>query len=283
MWQRSGLFISLLLLAFSAAADSLPTVASTNLCADLLLLQIADPTQIISVSRASHNPQLSPLAASAVRYPANRGSVEEMLALNPDVVLVYSGWQGQHHAELLAKQGIEVIALPYPKNWDDALTTAHQLAERLGRSAATEAKIAAIAQRMEALTAAQRYPFNLLYLRANGGTAGAKTYVDDVLQRLHLRNAAAQAGISGWGHWPLERLVQTPPEVLLLGYFEQNQAGSSGGYGQHPLVQRLLARLPSVRIAGTAWGCGGLEMVEAAESIAAQLDRLPSSSLSQRR
>lgn len=272
MMQRIGLFISLLLLTLSTLADSLPTVASTNLCADLLLLQLADSTQIVSVSRASHNPQLSPLAATAARYPTNRGSVEEMLALKPNIALVYSGWTGRRHTELLANQGIEVIALPYPKHWDDALNAARQLAARLGRGAETETKIAAIAQRMEALTAAPRSPYNVLYLRPNGGTAGAKTYVDDVLQRLHLRNAAAQR--SGWSRFPLEQLVHTPPDVLLLGYFEQNQSLTAAAYGRHPLFQTLLARLPTLRVPGNAWGCGGLELVDAAEQIAAQIDRL---------
>ncbi|MBK1694718.1 ABC transporter substrate-binding protein [Chromatium weissei] len=270
--QRISVFIGLLWCVLAAQADSLPTVASTNLCADLLLLQIADSKQIISVSRASHNPQLSPLAAAAVRYAPNRGSVEEMLALKPNIALVYSGWMGQHHAELLKNQGIEVIALPYPKNWNDALNTARQLAARLGRGAEIEAKIAALAWRMEALAATPRPPYNVLYLRPNGGTAGAKTYVDDVLQRLGLRNAAAQH--SGWGQFPLEQLVQTPPDVLLLGYFEQNQALTNAAYGRHALFQTLLTRLPTIRVAGSAWGCGGLELVEVAERIAAQIDRL---------
>ncbi|MBK1640902.1 ABC transporter substrate-binding protein [Chromatium okenii] len=274
--QQIGVFISLLLLTLSTLADSLPTVASTNLCADLLLLQIADPAQIISVSRASHNPQLSPLATAAARYPPNRGSVEEMLALKPNIVLVYSGWMGRRHAQLLANQGIEVIALPYPKHWDDALNTARQLAARLGRSAA-EAKIVALAQQMAALAATARPAYNVLYLRANGGTAGANTYVDDVLQRLHLRNAAVSQGVAGWGRMPLEQVVLTPPEVFLLGYFEQNQAVNHATFAQHPLLQRMLAQRPTVSIAGKAWGCGGLETLDAAAQLAAQLARLPSS------
>lgn len=270
--SRIGTVIGLLLFMQSALADALPTVASTNLCADLLLLQIADPAQIISVSRASHNPQLSPLAVAAARYPANRGSVEEMLALKPNFALVYDGWQGRRHAELLSKQGIEVIALPYPRRWNDALTIARQLAERLGRSVVTESKIAAIAQRMAMLTAMPRQRLNLLYLRPNSGTAGANTYVDDVLQQLNLQNAAIQQGISGWGRVSLEQLVQTPPEVFLLGYFALNQANS--GYGQHPLLQHLLTQVPHIQIAGNVWGCGGLELIDAAETIAAQLNQL---------
>ncbi len=281
--RHIALFISLLLLMLSALADSLPTVASTNLCADLLLLQIADPAQIISVSRASHNPQLSPLAATAARYPPNRGSVEEMLALKPNIVLVYSGWMGRRHAQLLVNQGIEVIALPYPKQWDDALNTARQLAARLGRSAA-EAKIVALAQQMAALAATARPAYNVLYLRANGGTAGANTYVDDVLQRLHLRNAAVSQGVVGWGKIALEQVVLTPPDVFLLGYFDQNQAVNYELFAQHPLLRRLLAQRPIVSVAGKAWGCGGLETLEVATQLAAQLARLaPAKSLSSQR
>ncbi|NEV64466.1 ABC transporter substrate-binding protein [Thiorhodococcus minor] len=262
----------LALCAFSAQA-ALPTVVSTDLCSDFLLLQIAAPQQILSVSRQSQDPRVSPVAELARRYPANRGSVEDLLYLKPDIALVYSGWAAKRHAALLATEGTRLIAVPYPRDWSDTLGTTREIAAKIGRAEVGEAKAADAEQRMRVLAARAR-PYRMLYLRPNGGTAGQGTYVDDVIARLGLRNLAAEQGLSGWGRFPLERLVTAPPDVFLLGYFDRTRSKTGSAYGRHPLLRGLLERAPSIRIPGNAWGCGGLELVGAAEQIAAQLDRL---------
>lgn len=255
------------------AAPTLPSVVSTDLCSDLLLLSVAAPEQIRSVSRQSQNPRVSPVAEAARAYPPIRGGVEDLLYLQPDVALVYLGWTAQRHADLLVSQGTRIISLPYPRTWDDTLASARKVSAEIGRAAEGEALVARAERRMKALGTRHR-GYRVLYLRPSGGTAGAGTYVDDVLSRLGLRNLAAEQGLSGWGRFPLERLVETPPDVFLLGYFDQNPAQARSAYGRHARFQALLARTPSVRVPDRSWGCGGLELVSAAEEIADRLDSL---------
>ena len=112
----------------------------------------------------------------------------------------------------------------------------------------------------------------MLYLRPNGGTAGSGTYVDAMLRLLGLRNLAADNGIRGWGNLPLEQLIADPPDLFLLGFFDQAQPQSKSRYGRHPLLADLLERIPSIRMpSSSAWGCGGLELIDAAELISKQL------------
>lgn len=267
------LWVCFVLWFYPARAESqLPTVISTNLCADLLLLRIADPEQIRSVSRQSQDARISPVADRARAYPPNRGGVEDLLYFKPDIALVYQGWTGRDQAERLAGQGIEVIALPYPKGWDDALQTARTLSARIGRTEAGEALAEEFERRMRALARPERERApSLLYLRPSGGTAGQGTYVDDLIARLGLRNLAADQGINGWGRFSLERLVNTPPDVFLLGYFDQAQSPARSSYGRHPLLRSLLERTPVIGLPGNAWGCGGLELLDVAERISGQL------------
>lgn len=254
------------------AEPPLPTVMSTNLCADLLLLRIAEPEQIRSVSRQSQDPRLSPVADRARAYPANRGGVEDLLYFKPDIALVYQGWMGRRHAERLAGQGIEVIALPYAKGWDDALQTARTIAARIGRAETGEALTADFERRMQTFIRSEREQApSLLYLRPSGGTAGQDTYVDDLMRRLGLRNLAAEQGVKGWGRFPLERLASTPPDIFLLGYFDQAQSPARSAYGRHPRLRSLLERTPVIGLPGNAWGCGGLELLDVAERISGQL------------
>lgn len=249
-----------------------PSVMSTNLCADLLLLRIADPTQIRSVSRQSQDPRLSPVADRARAYPPNRGGVEDLLYFKPDIALVYQGWTGRRHAERLAGQGIEVIALPYTRGWDDALQTARTISARIGRTETGEALTADFERRMQAFIQPEREQApSLLYLRPSGGTAGQGTYVDDLITQLGLRNLAADQGVTGWGRFPLEHLANTPPDVFLLGYFDQTQSPARSAYGRHPRLRSLLERTPVIELPGNAWGCGGLELLDVAERISEQL------------
>jgi len=263
----------LLVHATAPAADGLPTVASTDLCSDLLLLQIGAPAQVLSVSAAAQDPALSPLAAAARRYPANQGRVEELLALSPDIALVYLGWDGRGFAGLLAGQGIQVEPLPYPGGWEQTLETTRETAALIGRAAEGAALADAADRRMRAL--ADSVPSHrVLYLRPNGGTAGAGTYVHDVLEHIGLRNLAAEQGYSGWGRFPLELLVVDPPDLFLLGYFDQTQPLSKSTYARHPLLRDLLERTPSIAVPTGGWGCGGIELVAVAERIAAGIRAL---------
>jgi iron complex transport system substrate-binding protein len=271
--QVVGLLLMLCLHGVTVPAPALPSVASTNLCADLLLLPIAAPGQIVSVSLAAADPALSPLASHARAYPGNRGSVEELLLLRPDLALVYQGWTGRGHRQLLDGRGTRVVPLPYPSGWEGSLQSLRDLAGLIGRDAYAEDLIQRAEQRMRQL-ADRTPPLRVLYLRPNGGTAGQDTYVDDLLQRLGLRNVAAEEGLRGWGRFPLERLVSDPPDLFLLGYFDQEQARSKTAFARHPLFRDMLARIPAISVPAGGWGCGGVELVAVAEDIVGQIDDL---------
>ena len=71
----------------AAPASPLPSVASINLCADQLVLTLASPEQILTVSWLAADPEESMLAAQAKRYPLNYGTAEELLRFHPAVVI----------------------------------------------------------------------------------------------------------------------------------------------------------------------------------------------------
>src|SRR3569623_2131733 len=78
--------------AFALLAASLPLrVASLNLCTDEYLLLLAQPERVVSVSYLSQDPQKSALWKWAQHYRGNRGSIEDVLTLRPDLVLTMGG------------------------------------------------------------------------------------------------------------------------------------------------------------------------------------------------
>jgi len=81
--------ISLALAAPAAAAPQ--RVASLNLCTDELVLLLAAPEQIASVTHLSQQEQEMPLWRTARRHPRNDGSLLSVVSLRPDLVVTMGG------------------------------------------------------------------------------------------------------------------------------------------------------------------------------------------------
>ena len=283
--RTAGLKLERVLLAFvlatlpcaAVSADGvghpLPRVMSTNLCADVLVLSLADPSQIVSVSRKSQDVRRTSLHALAQRFASNDGSAEEVIAQRPDIVLVSRRWQARHQASLFERHGIEVLTVPFPNTWDAIFSSTRHIAAQLGRAEAGDALVADVHARIARLQANPRRA-RALYLRPNGGSAGAGTYVDVVFQAAGVRNHAAEAGRSGWGRVALESLIADPPEVFVLSNMINDSAYARSSFSRHALMQTLLAERPLIRMDGNDWGCSNWQLIEAAEEIAAQLGRL---------
>ncbi len=253
---------------------ALPTVMSTNLCADIMALSLADERQLLSVSHKSRDPRLSLLSAAAAAFPSNKGLAEEVVALRPDVVLASRRWAGGLQRELFSRHSIAVEVLSFPADWDEIFENLRRTGNRLQREARAEELIADVRQRIAQLHRTQR-PFKALYLRPNGGCAGSGTYVDTVLQAVGVRNHAATVGCSGWGKVSLERLLMAPPDVFIVGDMPQDTAYARSTFSRHPLMRQLLAERPVIHVSSRYWGCSNWLLIEAAEEIAAQLDSLP--------
>ena len=83
-WARVVAAAATIALLAAPARATPPSVASINLCADQLVLVLADPEQILTVSWLSADPEESLLAATAAHYPLNYGTAEELLRFAPD-------------------------------------------------------------------------------------------------------------------------------------------------------------------------------------------------------
>ena len=86
-----------------------PTIVSLNPCTDAILAEVAAPGQLLAISHYSKDPRASSMeAAVAARFAATGGTVEEVLALDPDVVVAGSFLAPATRAAL-AELGMEVV------------------------------------------------------------------------------------------------------------------------------------------------------------------------------
>ena len=89
-------FMSLLISVESLASEALPRVVSINLCADQLVMLLADPSQILALSRLSRDEAGSRLHKQAMQYPQVQPIAEDIVPLAPDVIVTGLGSLREH-------------------------------------------------------------------------------------------------------------------------------------------------------------------------------------------
>jgi iron complex transport system substrate-binding protein len=95
-----------------AAADAPRRVVSFNLCADQLVLALADADQIAGLSPYAADPNLSVMADKARAFPRLDWQAEATIALQPDLVLIGPNDRSVTR-RMLAAQGMRVAEVGF--------------------------------------------------------------------------------------------------------------------------------------------------------------------------
>jgi len=226
-------------------------VVSINLCTDQLAMLLSDPGQLISVTHLALDPLVSSMAAEASAYPVNRGQAEQVFLLQPDLVLAGT-YTATATVDLLRSLGVDVVQVPPVTSLAEAAAQIRLIGAALGHRArgeamarAFEGEVVALTRRGPRVTAAFHYP--------NGYTTGKGTLADDVLGRTGFSNLGAEAGVTGGGILPLERLVMANPAVIVSSTLYPGASRSEEVLG-HPALRALKA---ARGVASDAdWVCG---------------------------
>jgi iron complex transport system substrate-binding protein len=178
--------------AAAASAEPLPRVASINLCADQLVLTIAAPEQILTVSWLAADPEESLLAAQAARYPTNYGSAEELLRFDPDVVIAGS-YTNAFTRTLLGRLGYTVVELDPETTIAEIETNVRRVAEAVGRTERGEELVREMRSRAKRF-AAERPSTAIrgVVIEPGGFTVGEHWLANELLTLAGVRNVAAE-------------------------------------------------------------------------------------------
>ena len=134
--QRVALLLALLG-APAAAEETLPRVMSLNVCTDQLVLALAEPGQILSLSELADDPDLSFHSAAAAAYAKNRGLAEEVFLVRPDVVV--TGTYSLHNTtQLLRHIGTRVETFDYAQTLDSVPGAVRRMGGILGQTVRAE-------------------------------------------------------------------------------------------------------------------------------------------------
>ena len=180
------------------AEAALPNVVSINLCADQLLLELADPSQIRSLSRLATEPSASHHVARAAGLPTNDGSAEPVLAMAPDVVIV-GEYSDRYTVRLLEARGLRLRTLPLADSVRATLDNLLRVGDWIGRPAEARARVAELEARLEAIEldaardAPDATPLAAAVYDPNGYTVGPASLRGEMLARAGFVNIAEAA------------------------------------------------------------------------------------------
>ncbi len=238
-----ALLLALVLVAPVAAAPA--RVASLNLCSDELALLLAAPGQLVSVSRLGADPNETVLAGRAKRLAINRGRVTDVVPLSPDLIITSGG--DPNAAATARRLGFAVLELPQPETLADVRANVRAVAAALGRKATGEATIA----RMDATLAGPVAATPALLV-----SGGGLTVAPDGLASEWLRHAGLVQQPVPRGQLSLERLLASPPRVMVVTEYRANQTSLNQAWLEHPALAALKG-VETLHSDGRPWTCLG--------------------------
>jgi iron complex transport system substrate-binding protein len=263
--------ILLLLTPLALRAAPLPTVASINLCADQLVLTLADPAQILSVSWLAADTEESMLAETAQAFPRNYGAAEEIIALDPAVVVAGS-FTNAYTRRLLRELGYTVVDVEPAESIADIERNLDLVGKALGRSAAAADAIAGLRAAADAIAARRPdRPPRAIVLRPGGFTVGADSLASELLTLAGIINIAAASGLDRWGSLSVEALLESAPDLLILADYRRDEPSLANLVFMHPALAELGARVATVGVESRYWACGLPQSLRSAEIIQARL------------
>lgn len=262
------LLCALALICASPAWAEPRRIVSLDYCADQFVLALADREQIAALSRGSLRDD-SYFRARAHGIRQTRGTLEEVLALRPD--LVVRSWGGPWDAEqVYGRFDVPVLQVGDAPDFAAARADLLDAAHTLGREHRGAALATDLDARLARLAARRQAPQPVMYLSAGGAVAGRGTMMDSIISAGGGRNVRTE---ESWAVLPLEQMVQTPPALIALGFFDHGRTQINAWLpARHPALQRALARSHTVSLSTASIACEAWYAVDAAEAIAAALD-----------
>ncbi len=228
-------------------------VVSLNLCTDELLLALA-PESITALSPLARDPSLSVFAAAAAGRPWVRPDAEAVLRLHPDLVLA-GAYGAQAVLGTLRGQGVRVVQLAEPTDFEGVAREVAQLAAVLGVPGRGEAVLAGMWARLAAVP--QRPRGRAVLWQARGFSAGPGSFGDAVLRAAGFTDAGTgrQMGV--------EAMVAHPPDVLVT-----ETAPAMPSLATDMLAHPALAGIRRQSVAPALLACPGPWSAGAVEALA---------------
>jgi iron complex transport system substrate-binding protein len=252
----------------AAKAPAVPQrIVSINLCADQLVLALADRGQIAGLTKNATDVEMSGEAAKARGIPLLSNSAEQILAIEPDLIV---GMPASRSAALAAlpEADYPLLDLETADRLDQIYASIHQTAAAVGHPARGEALVARMQGELAGLPRPGRGRVAAYYQR-RGYMTGTGTLIDELMGRVGLVNLAGKLGKPPLSQLSLEEMVAARPDFLIV----ESATDTVTDQGSEMLHHPALKDIPRISVPQAWTVCGSPAYTQAARSIVDQIAR----------
>jgi len=238
-----GCYVACFLAALMGArtANAAPQrVVSTFLCTDEYVYRLVPRDRIAALSylSADRHPVVSTIVDKVKGIRLTRGSAEEVLALHPDLVVMYQGTNPRLRAHLVETH-TPFVETKWANSIADIRDVTRQLGAALGAKDRAEAMIADMDAKLARAAKQAPHPAVTTLIYEPNGYANSGGVSDDILRRIGLRDVAARMNQTRSGTVPVESLVANPPELLILNGEREATPTRADLVLKHPALRAL--------------------------------------------
>ena len=252
-----------------AKAPAVPKrIVSINLCADQLVLALADRKQIAGLTHNAADPTMSGEAAAARGLLMMSDSAEQILAIGPDLIV---GMPASRSAALAAlpRKTYPLLDLETADRLDQIYASIRQTAAAVGHPARGEALVTRMEGELAGLPKPGRGRVAAYYQR-RGYMTGTETLIDELMTRAGLVNLAGKLGKPPLSQLSLEEMVAAQPDFLIVESATDNVTDQGSEMLHHPALKDI----PRISVPQAWTVCGSPAYTRAARSMAAQIARI---------
>jgi len=261
--RKTSVCAALILLLTSMicrAAEPPKRLVSFNLCADQLLLTLADPAQIAALSPYATDATLSVTAKQAEAFPKIDWNSESVVNLAPDLVL--SGFSDRPTQAILAATGLRVVQVALVRNLAEARAQVREIATLLGHPERGEILAEKLRRAESDLKAvALNPPRTAIVLQREGYTEGTESLVASMLAAAGLKPPPnARGGIGGF--MDMETLLTAGPDILVLQETASHASDQGALFLTHPALRARYDETKRINLPSRYTLCGGPALLE---------------------
>lgn len=240
-------------------------IVSLNLCADQLVLALADRDQIAGLTHNATDAEMSADAAKARGLPILGTSAEQLLAIDPDLVI---GMPARRSSAIvvLKAQHYRTLDLETANTLADIYKSIRETAVAVGHPERGEALIARMQRELAQIPRLGNGRIAAYYQR-RGFMTGTGTLIDDLMKRVGLINLAGKLHKPVLAQVSLEEMVAAQPDYLIV----ESATNRVTDQGTEMLHHPALEGIPRISVPQAWTVCGSYAYVLAARAMAAQI------------
>jgi iron complex transport system substrate-binding protein len=242
-------------------------IVSLNLCSDQYLVELADPDQIAGLTRNAADRDMSAVAGKVGKIHILSDSAEEILTIDPDLVIGMPARRAQTMAALSGRR-YRTVDLKSAETYGAIAAQIRIVAAAVGHPERGEAMIARMNRDLASLPRPGRGRVAAYYQR-RGYLTGTGTLIDDLMTRVGLTNLAGRLGTPSLSMMSLEEMMAAQPDFIIV----ESATDRVTDQGTEMLHHPLLDGIPRLHLPQAWTVCGGPAYVDAARSLVMQLAR----------